>query len=133
MVNCNCGINLFCSCSVPRFGLWAVLLLCLMVGPCPAFAADSDSGTSSGENFEKILAPLQTLHDDLVRIEAKLDSFANAKWEYKIIVPNVLGKSELDPYEPNLAPYGKEGWELITYSPDVGYILKRRVVSGSGK
>jgi len=106
--------------------LLAFLLLYTFSSVCAAQSAESSSG--DGVNIGLLIAPLQTLHDDLSRIEAKLDAFANAKWEYKILVPNVLGKSKFDPYEPNLGPLGEQGWELVTYSPDVGYILKRRVI-----
>ncbi len=115
--------------SLNRIGFFTVLLVCLAVGPC--FAQSSEPASGSGENVSVLLAPLQALHDDLSRIEAKLDAFANAKWEYKILVPNVLEKSGFDPYKPNLAPLGQQGWELVTYSPDVGYILKRRLAPDS--
>ncbi|WP_421899501.1 hypothetical protein [Maridesulfovibrio sp.] len=114
--------------SVLTIGLCAVILFCLG-GLC--LAQSSESTAASGENVSELLAPLQALHDDLARIEAKLDAFANAKWEYKILVPNVLENSGFDPYKPNLAPLGKQGWELVTYSPDVGYILKRRIAPES--
>ncbi|NDV27652.1 hypothetical protein [Desulfovibrio sp. JC010] len=87
-----------------------------------------NNSSGSSENISELLTPLQELHDDLVRIEAKLDAFANAKWEYKILVPNVLGDYDHDRHKSALGPLGAEGWELITYSPDVGYILKRRVM-----
>ncbi|WP_320006599.1 hypothetical protein [Maridesulfovibrio sp.] len=106
--------------------LLAFLMLCSFSSDCAAQSVEYSSG--NGGNIGELLGPLQTLHDDLSRIEGKLDAFINAKWEYKILVPNVLGNSKFDPYEPNLGPLGAEGWELVTYSPDVGYILKRRVM-----
>ncbi len=122
----GCGLNFYFLKSVLGLVLLTLFMLCTISEPCPAQSAEHPSG--NGETIGELLSPLQTLHDDLSRIEAKLDTFANAKWEYKILVPNVLGHSKFDPYEPNLDPLGKEGWELVTYSPDVGYILKRRVM-----
>ncbi|WP_420250886.1 MULTISPECIES: hypothetical protein [unclassified Maridesulfovibrio] len=127
-VECERGFKSNFLFSVFMAGLFAVILFC-MCGPCLAQSSEPASG--SGENVSVLLAPLQALHDDLARIEATLDAFANAKWEYKILVPNVLEKSGFDPYKPNLAPLGQQGWELVTYSPDVGYILKRRVAPDS--
>lgn len=103
-----------------------LVVLCVISGVCLAQSAVHSS--ANGENINELLTPLQTLHDDLSRIEAKLNSFANAKWEYKILVPNVLGNSGHDYHKSALGPLGAEGWELITYSPDVGYILKRRIL-----
>ncbi|TIH18110.1 hypothetical protein D0S45_06025 [Marinifilum sp. JC120] len=130
-MNCIRGLKSYFLDSVFTVGLFAIVLMCLMTGPCLAQSPKTETSVGSGESVGELLAPLQVLHDDLARIEAKLDALANAKWEYKILIPNILGKSKLDPYEPNLAPYGKEGWELVTYSPDVGYILKRRVAPKS--
>ncbi|NDV22268.1 hypothetical protein [Desulfovibrio sp. JC022] len=130
-MNCIRGLKLYFFSYAFIVGLFAIILMCLMTGPCLAQSSKTDTTAGTGENLSELLAPLQALHDDLSRIEAKLDGLANAKWEYKILTPNILGKSKLDPYEPDLAPYGKDGWELVTYSPDVGYILKRRVAPDS--
>ncbi len=91
-----------------------------------------DSEASQDKGSAALLSPLKTLHDDLTRIEAKLNAFAEPRWEYKVLTPNVLGDSKFDPYNPNLDPLGRQGWELVTYSPDIGYILKRRIKHPSG-
>lgn len=100
---------------------YAVLLL-------PAVTADFGQARAGqeGNSCELLLGPLETLHQDLTRIEEKLDALANPKWEYKVLTPNVIDENAIDRYSPNLNPMGAEGWELITYSPDIGYIMKRR-------
>ena len=105
---------------------YVFFVLCISLGV--NLAQSSSAYADQGADVEELLGPLQALHDDLSRIEAKLDAFANAKWEYKILVPNVLGDSGHDRHKSALGPLGEQGWELITYSPDVGYILKRRVM-----
>ncbi len=121
-----CGFKFPVTRTVINSFLVALCLLCVSSDTCAAQSAEESVGNSA--NVGELLAPLQTLHEDISRIEAKLDALINAGWEYKILVPNVLGKSKFDPYEPNLGPLGEQGWELVTYSPDVGYILKRRVM-----
>ena len=101
------------------------VILYLVFGSCLAQSAEHSAGNS--ESIGDLLVPLQSLHNDLSRIEATLDGFANAKWEYKVLVPNILGNSGHDQLQAKLGPLGEQGWELVTYSPDVGYILKRRV------
>ena len=70
---------------------------------------------------------MQILHKDLARIDAKLDALAKPAWEYKLLTPNILDDDPVDRYAPRLTPLGAQGWELVTYSPDIGYVLKRRV------
>lgn len=114
------------------FGAWvvaAVLCFSFVVLQFGWSAAHADSSANqSQDECAVLLAPLQKLHEDLKRIEAKLDSFVHPTWEYKVLTPNVIGDDVVDRYFPNLNPLGAQGWELVTYSPDIGYVLKRRTV-----
>ncbi len=116
----------YCPWSVLKVVLAVFFLLHMISGASSAQAEEKYSAKEG--SVEELLVPLQTLHNDLSGIEAKLDSFANTKWEYKVLIPNVLGNSDHDQLQAKLGPLGMQGWELVTYSPDVGYILKRRVL-----
>lgn len=105
---------------VTRFVFIITAIVFVSAISCPAEAQQPSAGC------DILLGPLDTLHQDLQRIEKKLDSLANAKWEYKILTPNVIDENAVDRYSPNLNPLGEQGWELVNYSPDIGYILKRR-------
>jgi hypothetical protein len=89
--------------------------------------ASAASGDASANGNTILLAPLQALHQDLIGIEAKIEAYSNPTWEYTTLVPNILGDSGTDPYNARLNALGQQGWELVSFSPDTGFIFKRRV------
>ena len=108
-----------------RAGIAMVLLLVVLTAV--QARAQSSTPQAAPDACGALLAPLRTLHEDLIRIEAKLDSFVRPTWEYKVLTPNVIDENAVDRYSPNLNPLGAQGWELVTYSPDIGYVMKRRI------
>ncbi|OEU68778.1 MAG: hypothetical protein BA863_06555 [Desulfovibrio sp. S3730MH75] len=108
------------------FGMFA---LSAVLGFCIVTSTDrrAEAQQPSSNGCAMLLEPLDTLHQDLQRIEEKLDALANPKWEYKILTPNVIDEDAVDRYSPNLTPLGEQGWELVNYSSDIGYVMKRRV------
>jgi hypothetical protein len=91
-----------------------------------AASANAASPTASVNDDTILLAPLQALHQDLIGIEAKIEAYSKPVWEYTTVVPNILGDSG-DDYNAKLNGLGQKGWEIVAFSPDTGFILKRRV------
>ena len=66
------------------FGMFA---LSAVLGFCIVTSTDrrAEAQQPSSNGCAMLLEPLDTLHQDLQRIEEKLDALANPKWEYKIL------------------------------------------------
>ncbi|MCG8567793.1 MAG: hypothetical protein MI747_22230, partial [Desulfobacterales bacterium] len=73
----------------------------------------------------------KTMEAALITIEEMKAQLLNPKWEYRIILPNMMnssGQSREGIHDGvNFNLMGKDGWELVNYSVQYGFIFKKRV------
>ncbi len=104
----------------------ACLLLCV-------FAAESSAGDNNGSGtFPELRALANTAQDmnkRLTHMESLLETLVRPVWEYKVVVPNMMNTSNMGDQildGIDLDKLGKDGWELISYTANYGFIFKRR-------
>lgn len=105
------------------FAVATLILLATVAWPPAAFAAENDSAA--------VVAALESLRSSMEKnlgsLGSKLDKLLYSKWEYKVMNPNKLdtssGQSQND---VDFTGLGRDGWELVGISLNVGFIFKRR-------
>jgi hypothetical protein len=92
-------------------------------------SAVADQGLATIEMSAQLAAIQQTIEKRLTAIENRLDKLAKPVWEYKLIFPNMMTsrQAETGIYDGvNFKAMGRDGWEVINYSVQYGFIFKRR-------
>ncbi len=106
----------------------AVIVLVILAGQQPVYGQE----TGRDEDTVAQIAELQrVVENKLAIIEGQLDRLIHPKWEYKLVVPNMMGSSG-EPQDGvfdgvDFKSAGNDGWELVSYSVHYGFIFKRRV------
>jgi hypothetical protein len=110
-------------------GLWSKGAIVLAVAVClqpwrdtPLYAQAQDVGQLAGA----ISALRETVRQGFSDVNTRLDRLLAPKWEYRQFTPNVLTTKSGQPQTaPDFAGLGREGWELVLYDQNIGYVFKR--------
>ncbi len=90
-----------------------------------AFCNETGSKEDVLQLVKKIEKRQQHLEKELKTFQKQIDTLLYPKWEYKIVIPNIIGRNIKS--QPSLESLGKQGWELVLYNIEKGYIFKRRM------
>ena len=72
----------------------------------------------------------RTLEKNQLEIRNNFKALLQPTWEYLVVVPNRLVRDG-NKGEYSLESLGKNGWELVIFNVETGYIFKRRIM-GNG-
>ncbi len=101
-------------------------LLCLLAMNVHA------KGNNESETSAALLILSNTAQDmnkRLTHVESLLEKLVRPVWEYKVVVPNTMNTSNMGEHVMDgidINKLGKEGWELVNYTDNYGFIFKRR-------
>jgi hypothetical protein len=107
------------------------LCLLLALGPTTALpqpAGDADQlrlladSVALLRSLDRHAGYLPEVAAGLDRLHGQLDRLLHGAWEYRLVQRNRFEDSV-----EQLNALGKEGWELVSVSPDEGFLLKRRL------
>ena len=93
--------------------------------------AQENVNSGAAPQWQTIADDLQKLDKRISDIQVQVQSLAHPVWEYKVVVPNIINTSGMEDQGidgVNLSQLGKQGWELVNYTDQYGFIFKRRQV-----
>ncbi len=117
-------------CSAAFSGLIiSVIIFAILFSPVAISFADESGNAGTDPQLKTIAGAVQTLDKRLAHVEVLIQSLVHPTWEYKVMVPNIINTSEkgrqsIDGID--FGQLGKQGWELVNYTNQYGFIFKRR-------